>query len=61
MADATPPKAFVLLFYFVLIVAGLYGTIELQNIFLKILCGMVLVYGLFCFVVTVDWRPRRRP
>lgn len=48
-----------LLFYFCVLAGGLALLWLVPNIFLKLLGVPLLLYGLFCIVVTVDWKRRK--
>ena len=60
MAAGPPPTWLLLLFYGSLIVGGVVGVVELSSIWLKLLMVPVILYGLFCFVVTAPWFWSRR-
>jgi hypothetical protein len=59
MAGSSPPKSMALLFYFCVLAGGLALLWLVPNIFLKLLGVPLLLYGLFCIVVTVDWKRRK--
>jgi hypothetical protein len=58
MAES-PPKSLALLFYFCVIAGGVAMLVLLSNIFLKLLGVPLVLYGLFSFIVTVDWKKRK--